>query len=177
MNEEIQRGIEESRKINTIIEDVKVPGGLDKIRMLFGRKKIPSDIPVLSEFVHEYFEPAQKMHERGDYSGAVHVYERAVEKGSQLGCFVLSQYYLHGLGVERNVWKYNLLLKLITRTAAWKAFLAAFFLSVTCQAAGESQFSLIDSRNQVSSAVRTLRSATSRTSSTTAATRRFPLLL
>lgn len=33
------------------------------------------------------------------------------------------------------------------------------FLSVTCQAAGESQFSLIDSRNQVSSAVRKAYSA------------------
>ena len=111
MNEDIQRGIEESRKINTIIEDVKVPGGLDKIRKLFGRKKIPSDIPVLSEFVQEYFEPAQKMHERGDYSGAVHVYERAVSKGSQLGCFVLSQYYLHGLGVEKDLGKYLSLLE------------------------------------------------------------------
>ena len=53
----------------------------------------------------------------------------------------------------------NLLLKLITRTAAWKAFLAAFFLSVTCQAAGQPQFSVIHRRNQVSSAVRKAYSA------------------
>ena len=104
MNDEKRRTIEECLKINDVICELKLPGMMGKLfKRIVTQKPNPySDIPKLSHLIKCYFEPARKKHECGDYSGAMTLYKEAVESGSQLACFILSQYYLHGVGVKQD---------------------------------------------------------------------------
>ena len=112
MNDEKRRAIEECRKINDAICEVKFSGMMGKLfKRIATQKPNPhSDIPQLSHLIKCYFEPAQKKHECGDYSGAMSLYKEAVESGSQLACFILSQYYLHGVGVKQDTKEFLCLL-------------------------------------------------------------------
>ena len=113
MNDEKRRAIEECLKINDGIVKVKFVGIIDKLfkRIVTQKSNPHSDIPKFSHYFKCYFEPARKIHECGDYSGAISLYKEAVESGSQLACFILSQYYLHGIGVDQNNNEFISLLK------------------------------------------------------------------
>ena len=113
MNDEKRRAIEECRKINDVICEVKFVGMIDKLfkRIVTQKPNPHSDIPKLSHLIKCYFEPAQKKHECGDYSGAMSLYKEAIESGSQLACFILSQYYLHGVGVKQDTREFLCLLE------------------------------------------------------------------
>ena len=113
MNDEKRRAIEECRKINDVICEVKFSGMMGKLlkRIVTQKPNPHSDIPQLSHLIKCYFEPARKKHECGDYSGAMTLYKEAVESGSQLACFILSQYYLHGVGVKQDTREFLCLLE------------------------------------------------------------------
>ena len=112
MNEQFTQTIEEYRKINTTVTDVLIPNMMNKMRNLFKTKERPcSDIPVLSHLIECFFQQAQKKHERGDYSGAISLYKKAADEGSQLACLILSQYYLFGVGVKRDFDQISSLIK------------------------------------------------------------------
>ena len=104
MNDEKRRAIEECRKINDVLVEVKFAGMMGKLFKIFVTQKSNphSDIPMFSHLIKSYFEPAMKKHESGDYCGAMKLYKEAIESGSQLACFILSQYYVHGVGVEQD---------------------------------------------------------------------------
>ena len=105
--------MEECRKIDDVICEVKYVGMMDKVfkRFVTQKPNPHSDIPQFSHYFKSYFEPARKKHECGDYSGAMTLYKEAVESGSQLACFILSQYYLQGIGVERDISRFFSLLE------------------------------------------------------------------
>ena len=66
------------------------------------KTNISPDIKLLSHFQSTYFTPALEKHKAGDYKGAMELYEKAVDEGSQIGCFNLGMYYLFGVGVEKD---------------------------------------------------------------------------
>ena len=111
MNDDMMRAARVCCEINSPVCSVVFPGFMSSVLKVFKSTIIPSEISTISHYSKEYFEPAQKMHEVGNYSGAVEVYEKAVSAGSSLACFILSQYYLQGIGVERDISRFFSLLE------------------------------------------------------------------
>jgi len=102
VNYQMTQIIEECRKINVYISEVKFPGIKNKLVKAFKGAKPRSDIPIFTNLIKVYFEPAMKRYNAGDYCGAIKLFEEAVDVGSQLACYVLSQFYLYGIGVEKD---------------------------------------------------------------------------
>ena len=112
MNEQLTQTVEEYRKINTTVSGVKLPGRMSNAwNKLKARKRPRSDIPVLSHLIECFFQQAKEKHEHGDYSGAISLYEKAADEGSQLACLILSQYYLFGVGVKRDFDQFSSVIK------------------------------------------------------------------
>ena len=111
MDEGKTKAIKEAQKIISAFCEVKMPGAINKLFGLFKTTRPHSDIPMLSHLIKNYFESARERHDCGDYSGAVKIYKEAAEAGSQLARLILTQYYLLGLGEERDVKFYLLLLE------------------------------------------------------------------
>ena len=64
---------------------------------------IPPDDKLFTHFYSTYFKPAMTKHKSGDYGGAMDLYRRAADEGSRIAYFNLGNYYLFGVGVERDV--------------------------------------------------------------------------
>ena len=111
MNCDMMKSARVCCEINGSVCDVTFPGFMNSVLKVFKPTIVPSEISSLSRYRKEYIEPAKKMHEAGNYSGAVEFYEKAVSAGSSLACFILSQYYLQGIGVGRDISRFFSLLE------------------------------------------------------------------
>ena len=93
------------KKINLPEMNVVFPGLL-KMKWNLIPCDFPPDIKCLSHFNQAFFKHAIEEHKSGDYDKAIELYRKAADEGSQLACYNLGNYYLFGVGVEKNTDKF-----------------------------------------------------------------------
>ena len=115
MDDERRAAIEDFKRISSVSVEVKLPRAMDRFVRVFKsqRKPLYTKYHWLFEYIDKCLDPAWKMHDRGHYSEAIDVLR---EKGShqlELSSLILSQYYLRGIGVEKDKTQFISLLKKI----------------------------------------------------------------